>query len=386
MLSIYHEKTAWNTKRTWAEISISALYHNIQVIRDIVGPDRRIACVVKADAYGHGVAIIAPALERAGLDFFIVATLDEAIELRELGIRSDILILAATHPRYVPEIKAHNLIQTIAGPSFIDAYAKASAKTGGAPLRLHANVDSGMTRLGFSTDPDDIQNSAEQVISIILEPSLELEGLYTHLATGYENKPYAEKQYARYRDFLSRVEGYLGDKPLLRHVTASGALGYPGMDCDMARPGILMYGGRAEPRERYESLRPVMTLKSRISMIRTCPQGTPVSYGCTWKAPRDSVLAVVTAGYADGVRRQLSNRAHVIIRGRQAPIAGRVCMDSTLVDITDIPEAQEGDDVLIFGESDGVTLRGAEVAALADTIDYELFCGVSGRVPRIQTD
>lgn len=368
--------------RVWAEISRSALLNNVAVIRSQLSSEVKIAAVVKADAYGHKASLVAPILENeAGLNFLGVATLEEAIELREIGIKSDILILASVDPRYVPELIHYNLIVTLMDESYIEPYARMAAQSEGL-LRLHLKLDTGMARLGLATTEDHLEQSVKAAMSIEAAPQLRLEGVFSHLASGTADPEYSAKQLALFKNFLSIFQERSGRK-LIRHLAASNALTNPDLAFDMVRAGIVLYGGQAPPSELWRDLRPVMSLFSRVYLLRDVPSGTSVSYSQTWHARRDTRLALIEAGYADGIMRILSNRGSWLINGIEAPIVGRVCMDCCLVDVTELPQVQIGDRALFFGEYEGQVLSAATQAEKAETIDYELFTGITARVPRI---
>ncbi|NLV98347.1 MAG: alanine racemase [Clostridiaceae bacterium] len=374
--------TSKDKTRVWAEISRSALLNNVAVIRSHLAPETRMAAVVKADAYGHRAGLVAPILENeAGVNFFAVATLEEAIELRELGIRGDILILASVDPRYVGELKHYDLIVTVMDQLYVGPYAQMAAKSEGA-LRLHLKLDTGMARLGLSTRKEELEQSLAVARAIEERPELQLEGVFSHLASGAADPDFSKRQLDLYHSFLSAFQLKNGKK-LVCHLAASSALTNQDFALDMVRPGIALYGGQTPPPELWQNLRPVMSFFSRVFLLREVTRGTSVSYSQTWHAERDTRLALIEAGYADGIMRILSNRGSWLINGVEAPIVGRVCMDCCLVDVTDLPQVQVGDRALFFGEYNGKRLSAAEQAEKAETIDYELFTGIRCRVPRI---
>lgn len=374
--------TSADKTRTWAEISREALLHNVAVVRSHLPAGINMAAVVKADAYGHEVKLIAPILEKeAGVNFFAVATLEEAIQLRELGIKSEILILASVNPRYVAELKHYNLIVTVMDHSYINPYAQMAGKSDGV-LRLHLKLDTGMSRLGLSTDKDNLEQSVAAAFTIEKNPQLKLEGIFSHLASGAADPEYSAKQLNLFNNFLAGFQ-QKGEKKLIRHLAASSAIANEVFALDMVRAGIVLYGGKAPPAKFWINLRPVMSLFSRVFLLRDVPAGTFVSYAQTWQAKRNTRLALIEAGYADGIMRILSNRGSWLINGAEVPIVGRVCMDCCLVDVTDLPQVQIGDRALFLGEYKGKKLPAAVQAEKAETIDYELFTVINARVPRI---
>lgn len=367
--------------RVWAEISHSALLHNLSLIREKTATQAQLACVVKADAYGHSARLVAPVLENEGkVRFFCVATLPEAVELRNLGIKSDILIMSSPDPSFVTEMKDYNLITTIADTRMIRYYEEQAAKTAGV-LRVHLKLDTGMARLGLSTDEKSISDTVQTALRIARSSQLKLEGVFSHLSSGLADPAYSVMQLLHFKDFLRRFESY-DQRKLIRHIAASSSLAAADFAFDMVRAGVSLYGGRIEPEAGWENLRPVMSVFSHVVQIRDCPRGSYVSYGQSWQAPRDTRLAIIDAGYADGIMRLLSNRGSWLINGHEAKIRGRICMDRCLADITDFPDIEVGDRAMFFGEYNSERLSAAYQAEKAETIDYELFCNISARVPR----
>ncbi len=378
----------WYTKKSWAEISKSALINNLNVIRSHAAQTGTlVAPVVKANAYGHYVDLIVPILEEAGVTFLCVATIDEAITLRELGAKSDILIFGTTRCEHVPFLKRYGLTMSIVAASEIKGFADESIKAGGDPLPVHIKLDTGMSRFGFLVDPPNRAKAIETMLAVANEPSLKVTGVYTHLATADCEPEYMAMQRERFNSTIAEAENH-GFPRVIHHIASSAAIPeQPENHFDMVRPGIVMYGGKAGPRDpHWTKLRPVMTVKSVIEQIGDVVAGTRVSYGGTWTAARDSRLAVIDMGYADGLSRQLSNKGSFFHKGREVPILGRVCMDRCVIDITDVPDAKVRDEVMLFGEDDYVRKHASDVAALYGTIDYELFTGIKERVSRVLVD
>ena len=378
----------WYTKKSWAEISRSALINNLNVIRSHVAESGAIvAPVVKANAYGHYANLIVPILEEAGVTFLFVATIDEAIELRDLGAKSDILIFGTTRCEHVPFLKHYRLTASIVAADEISGFAAESAKAGGEPLPVHIKLDTGMSRFGFLVDPPNRTKAIAAMLAIACEPSLKVTGVYTHLATADCDPAYLAMQRERFLSAVSEAEKN-GFPHVNYHIASSAAIPcQPENHFGMVRPGIVLYGGKAGPRDPFWSkLRPVMTVKSVIEQIGDVVAGTRVSYGGTWTAARDSRLAVVDIGYADGLSRQLSNKGVFYHKGREVPILGRVCMDRCVIDITDVPDARVRDEVLFFGEDQYCRKDASDVAALYGTIDYEIFTGIKERVSRVLVD
>ena len=359
---------------TVADIHLGHLRHNVQLLQTQV-PDASLIGVVKANAYGHGAVRITQALQDEGMHHFAVATVPEGIALREAGIEDPILVFAAPLPEFLPAYVCHNLEVTVASQAVAEAVIATARMTG--PLRVHLKVDTGMSRIGVQ--PEEV---AGIVRMLEQAPGLTLSGLWTHFATATEeHDAFAQQQMDRFMPIVQAV----GDAFEAIHVAHTGGLLNvpPSLKFDRvkARLGISLYG-LANPAANL-GLRPVMRLTSRVTQVKTVAPGTTVSYGCTWRADRPTRIATIGAGYADGYPRLLSNRAEVGIDGRRYPVAGTVCMDMFMVDLgaPDGPGAmvQEGDTVVLFGTGGPSAF---EVAAWADTITYEICCGIAARVPR----
>ncbi|MFR4560911.1 MAG: alanine racemase [Flavonifractor plautii] len=364
-------------RRTWAEISLPNLEHNYRALRALLPEGCRFLGVVKADAYGHGAVPVARKLEELGAEYLAVACLAEARELREAGCS----------PRSCSGL-AHQLRGGVAalwvdpdGHDLESARAfSAAAQAAGRRLRIHVKADTGMSRLGWLCDEGHRTEAADAIAAVCALPGLEMEGIYTHFANADGDEAYTMGQFTRFLELLSELEGRGITFPI-RHCAASAAvLKYPCTHLDMVRPGVALYGHYPDPScEGLDGvgLRPVMALKTRVASVKAVPAGTPVSYGCTHVLERDAELAALTVGYADGLPRLCSDQLEVLIRGQRAPIVGRVCMDMCMADATGLGAAP-GDEVELFGEH----LPVEDAAALAGTIQYELLCAVSPRVPR----
>ena len=368
--------------RTWAEIDLSHLEHNYRTLRAMLPQGCRFLGVVKADAYGHGAVPVARKLEVLGAEYLAVACLDEAAELRQAGIQTPILILGYTPPENVGLLLEYQLTQTV----YDSAMAKAlsdGAVAAGQRLNIHIKADTGMSRLGWLCG-DRPAETAEKIAAVCTLPGLEAEGIYTHFANADGDKAYTMTQFTRFLDLLDALKKR-GISFAIRHCAASAAvLQYPCTYLDMVRPGVALYGHYPDPSCQGldgPGLLPVMTLKTRVASVKTVPAGTPVSYGCTHVLERDTRLAALTIGYADGLPRLCSDRLQVLVHGRPVPIVGRICMDMCMADVTGL-EVVPGDEVEVFG----VHLPIEEMASLAGTIQYELLCAVSPRVHRAYLD
>ena len=367
--------------RTWAEISLDNLEHNYRALRGCLEPGCRFVGVVKADAYGHGAAPVARKLEELGADYLAVACLEEALELRRAGIKMPVLILGVTPPEFAAELVEHGITQAVSDLELARAISAAAEKAG-KTARIHLKVDTGMGRLGVAAG-DDPEGAAAALAPLCALPGVEAEGIFTHFAKADTDEEYTMKQFTRFLDVVDRLEEVYGLRFQIRHCAASAAvLNYPCTHLDMVRPGIALYGHYPDPScEGLDGpgLLPVMTVKSRVISVKELPAGSSISYGGIHTLARDSRLAVLPVGYADGLHRSLSNQMEVLLHGRRVKQIGRICMDLCMVDVTDLPEVKAGDVATLFGPE----LPLEEKADILGTIQYELLCSVSRRVPRV---
>lgn len=367
----------------WAEINLQAIGHNIREVRKLVGPHREIMAVVKANAYGHGAVPVARAALAAGATRLAVARFSEALELRRAGLDVPILIFGYVCPERLAEALTNNLTLTLYRLELAEQAARAAAAAGCSAV-VHLKVDTGMGRLGFPADAE----GAAAIEKVCRLPGLKVEGIYTHFAAADEtDKSYTGWQLERFLTLLKDLASR-GISFSLRHCANSAAIiDYPAAYFDMVRPGIMMYG--LYPSEQVNksavNLQPAMTLKARVAHVKRVAPGTKISYGCTYTVKAPTVIASLPLGYADGYPRLLSSRGQVLVRGRRAPVVGRVCMDQCMVDVGHIPGVQVNDPVIIFGQDGENQLPVEEVAAWLGTINYEVVCLVGGRVPRVYT-
>ncbi len=363
-------------RRTWAEIDISALIHNFSTIRSMT--NAKIFSVVKANAYGHSIELIATALDKAGTDYFAVSNIEEAKELRSLGIKKPILILGYTPPEKAEELREYRLSQTV----FSYSYAKKLneyAEKADVFVRIHLKLDTGMGRLGFDFRSDEF-TAVKEVKGLDAFNHLTVEGVFTHFPVADTDAEYTINQYNRFIKAVELLEAE-GFSFKIKHCCNSAAtLNHKNMHLDAIRPGIILYGLTPDVGMNIKvDLQPVMSFKSVVSLVKHVKAGESVSYGQTYTFKKDSKIATVTAGYADGVVRLLSNRGRVRINGQYANIVGRICMDQFCIDVSDIKDVKEGDVVTLFGKG----LPVEEFAKNAETINYEVVCGLTKRVPRI---
>ncbi|WP_426454343.1 alanine racemase [Paenibacillus sp. S-38] len=366
---------------TWADISLDAIEHNTRVTKAMLAPSCRFMAVVKADGYGHGASETAEAALRGGADQLAVAFLDEGLHLRRAGITAPVLVLGYTPPHAVEAAVRAGLTLTVFTEDVL-AEAVACTQRLALPLRIHFKVDTGMTRVGV-TSPEELVRLARQAAA---SRYVQAEGLFTHFACADSpDDSYTREQFAAFEAFRAALRQNGLHLPLHHCCNSAATLRYQGLHLDLIRFGISLYGllPSGECRTGGEHLRPAMSLRTRIVSLRRIPPGRTVSYGGTFTAPRETLIATLPVGYADGLSRRLSSRGSALVRGQRAPIAGRVCMDQTMLDVTDVPGAAVGDIVTLFGSADGSVLPVDEVAELMDTISYEAVCLIGKRVPRV---
>lgn len=368
-------------RRVTAEISLEAIENNIKSMSEIIKPGTRILAVIKADGYGHGALQVAVRLEQMDCVFgYATATAEEAFKLRNNGIRKPILVLGYTFPDNYEDMIRLDIRPAVFKKETARQLSEAAAAVG-RTCRIHIKVDTGMSRIGVPCNDEGVGTA----LDISHYDRLEVEGIFTHFARADEpDKSSAGKQLDRFRWFLEQCSAQ-GLDPELKHCSNSAAiLEMPEANMDLVRAGITMYGLWPSGEELDDSIRlePAMSLKSSIVYIKTIGKGTEISYGGIYTTDRNTRVATVPVGYADGYPRSLSNRGYVLIKGKKAPILGRVCMDQLMVDVTDIPEAEEYDEVVLLGNSGGETITAEELGDLSGRFNYEFVCAISDRVPR----
>jgi alanine racemase len=356
----------------WARVDLDRLAANYRAVADAAKVP--LLPVVKAEAYGHGAARVALHLQALGASMLAVALVEEGVALRAAGVTVPILVLAGFGPGQAPALLDHGLTPVVSTAQHLE-WALRAAHDGGRSLAVHAKVDTGMTRLGFA--PAEL---GETVIRVVDSGHLVLEGVLTHLAAADEDPVATEEQLDRFDAAVSDL-ARRGVRPRYVHAAASAGLPYLRPSHNLVRPGLLLYGLRPRPRAPAVEVRPVMTLAARISLVRDVPAGTAVSYGGRWVAPRPSRIAVVPLGYADGVprTRRMEEAGALSVAGRRAPVTGTVCMDSVMIDVTDHPQAKEGDEAVVFGDDPTAW----DVADWAGTNAWQVLTAVGARVPRV---
>ena len=382
-----------DTPLTWAEIDLNAYAHNIRELRRITRPEARLMAVVKANGYGHGAAAVARTAMHNGAECLGVARLHEAVDLRKAGLEAPILIFGYTPPDSAQTLMDYELTQSVYALQTARALSGQAARRG-KKIKIHLKVDSGMGRLGLLLDEPSgatahgtpAAQTLQDVEAISRLAGLEVEGIFTHFATADSaDKLYAGRQLERFVDFIGRLDR-AGLMPPLRHAANSGALiDMPNSHLDMVRPGIATYGlyPSAEVNKSNVTLKPAMTLKSRIIHIKKVPADFPISYGVTYRTPQPTTIATVPVGYADGFNRLLSSSSQMLVHGQRVPVVGRVCMDLTMLDVGALKDVKIEDEVVVFGQQGEQSIAVDQIAASLNTINYEIVTSISARVPRV---
>lgn len=367
--------------RTWAEIDLNALKSNFNLIKDITNGSK-IMSVVKANAYGHSVSEIAPVLEELGTDFFAVSNIEEALQLREIGITKPILILGYTPVTEAELLAENNISQCVYSTEYALALSEV-AREKNVKINIHIKLDTGMSRLGFNCRKDSLEGINEAISAAKMD-GFSLEGIFTHFAVADRNEAeedgFTDIQYNHFKNAVKIFEENGLNPPICHCCNSAGIINDSNKHSDLCRPGIILYGLTPSAELNIDKrFSPVMTLKSVVSMVKEIDAGDTVSYGRTFKSDKKIKIATVAAGYADGYPRALSNKAYVLINGKKAKVLGRICMDQLSVDVTDIEDVKLGDEVILFGKE----LPVETLANICNTINYEIVCGISPRVPRI---
>ncbi len=377
----------------WASIDLDAIGQNITALKQMIAPETAFMAVVKADAYGHGAVRVAKKTLKSGADCLGVARLSEARPLREAGITAPILIFGFTFPQEAGELKALDLTTTVYNLGMARALSRAAVKNG-ARIKAHLKVDTGMGRLGLLPGPLQVHpekrgKAVQEVVEILKLPGLQMEGIYTHFAAAdSRDKSHARHQIKNFTRFMERLEQEGMVFPLRHAANSAGLIDLPEAHFDMVRAGIAIYGlyPSLEMDRSKITLKPAMTLKSLVTSVKRVPKGFTVSYGMTYKTPGETLIASVPVGYADGYSRLFSSKGKMLIRGQRVPIAGRVCMDQTLLDAGHIKKIEPGDQVVIMGSQDEETISADELAGLTGTINYEVVSTLMPRVARIYSE
>ncbi len=360
-------------------IDHEALQWNFRQIRAKVGSRVKILAMVKANAYGHGSETVAQSLTRVGSDAFGVATVEEGVTLRQAGIVAPIIVVAGFYHDQLEPMLAHSLTAAIYDAKVL-SHLEAAMQQLGAPLNIHVKIDTGMGRLGLPAMEIDRWLPLLQNLT-----ALRLEGVFSHFATAESvDGDYTKKQLAIFNDVIKRMSAAGLRPPLFHFANSAATITQPAAYFDMVRPGIMLYGVYpSAPMARLMTLKPVLSWQTQIIQLKNVRAGTSISYGQTFVTKRESMIATLPVGYADGYPRLMSNRGEVLVGGQRAPVAGRVCMDLTMIDVTDIRNVQQGDEVILLGRQRETEITANEMAGWANTISYEIFTSIGARVPRI---
>ncbi|WP_409344216.1 alanine racemase [Paenibacillus sp. MBLB4367] len=366
---------------TWVEVSLDALRHNIEAFRGMLPEEIGIMAVVKADAYGHGAVQVARTVLDCGASYLAVAFLDEALELRRAGITAPILVLGYTPVEGLALAREYSITLNVFSDEVLDALAEQGENE--RPLSVHIKLDSGMGRIGQHEEAEAVA-FIEKALGV---PGVRVEGLFTHYACADEtDKTHTREQYRKFK----RIVDHFADRgirfPYVHAGNSATAIDLPELTCNMVRLGISMYGlyPSAEVNHTQIELEPVMSLKTGIVMVKSLPAGETISYGATYRTQRDGErIATLPIGYADGYSRMLSGKAHVLVQGRRVPVVGTICMDQCMIDVSDTPGLRMDDEVVLLGRQGDQAITAEEIAGQLGTINYEITCMISHRVPRV---
>lgn len=373
-------------RAAWTEINLSNADYNIKQIKKKLGEKTEIIGVIKADAYGHGAVKMANVLRENGIKTFAVATLQECIVLREAGAMEEIIVMGLTPDLYADEIVKYNMTPVVASYENARAISEA-AEHQGVEIRGLIAADTGMGRIGYMTDSDEnIDKAIEEIRQIAQLPNFEIKGLISHFSmSASEDQEYVKLQEERYFKFRDRLLEEGIKLPLQTFANSPAVMENPNAYLDAARPGIIMYGYYPSPAidKSLLDIKPVMAVKANIVYIKEVPEGYSCSYGCRFTAERKSVIGTLSIGYADGLPRAYSPYGKVIVNGQTAPIAGNICMDQCMIDLTDIKDVKVGDEVIIMGSDGSNTISADDIADAIGTINYEVLCGFGQRLPKV---
>lgn len=366
----------------WAEINLAHLDYNIKNIKHKVGDGVAIIGVIKADGYGHGSVRTAEVLRKNGVKTFAVATLSEAVKLREHHIREEIIVLGLTPDMYASTIVEYGITPVVCSLSNASAISRAAHERAKVVNGLIA-VDTGMGRIGYLPDES---NAVKEIAEMQNLSGFKIKGIFSHLAVADEaDKSYTFRQEELFRTFCRKLTDAGVCIPMKTLANSAAVMELPSTYFDAVRPGIILYG--CYPSDEVDksllALRPAMSVKATIVQLKTVPKGTTISYGRKYTAPRESIIATLALGYADGLPRPYSSKGRVIVNGRFAPIAGNICMDQCMIDVTDIPNVQVGDPVTIMGRDGGIEISADDIGKATGTINYEIICAFGQRLPKV---
>jgi len=368
----------------WAEVDLGAMAHNMKEIRRIVRPETKIMAVVKANGYGHGAVETAQIVLRYGADRLAVATLGEAIKLRQAGIDAPILVLGYSGPEHANLAVEYGITQTVFTMEMAESLSQTANKQGKTAV-VHVKIDTGMGRIGFLPK----QETVQVIANISRLKGLFMEGVYTHFAVAdHADKSFTRHQFSLFLDFVENLSRTGIEIPIKHAANSAAIIDMPETHLDLVRPGIIIYGlyPSGEVDQKKISLLPVMELKARVSFVKKVGAGTSISYGRKYITRKEALIASLPLGYADGYSALLSNNADILLGGKRVPVVGTVCMDQFMTDASAVPDTQIGDEAVIFGNQGMERISVEEIAKRLNTINYEILCMVSERIPRIYTN
>lgn len=369
------------SRPAWAEINLDAVAENVRQVKSLLRPETELMAVVKADGYGHGALPVACTALAAGAKSLAVAFVEEGITLRRAGLKAPVLLLGYTSPARFEELVHHTLTPTIFTLEAAAGFSE-QAVAQNKVLPVHLKVDTGMGRVGFL--PEQATAAIGQIAQL---PGLKIEGIFTHLAMAEEIKSsYTLKQLALFDALLTECAKLGLHFEKVHAASSAAAINYPSSRYNLVRLGLALYGHYPAPALAEQNpklkLLPAGQFKSRVVMVKEVPQGSAISYDCTYKTTKKSIIATISVGYADGYSRLLSNKGEVLVRGRRLPVIGRVCMDHLMIDATDVPGVSLNDEVVLYGRQGEAEVRVEEMAEKIGTVNYELLCAIDKRVPR----
>lgn len=370
--------------RTWLEIDLDALVYNIQQIKTLLPKNHTLIATVKANAYGHGDHRIASTLQAHGIHFFAVSNLDEAIGLRRCGIHGEILILGYTAPQDTAALAEYNIIQTVYSPEYAKQFSKSCQKQN-VEIRVHLKLDTGMGRIGFVYDDPDLLQNMKEASEL---PGLKVEGIFTHLSSADMRDPasdrYTDLQLHRFSETVKKLRDLHVSVPLAHIQNSAGILRKLSLDFEASRAGIILYGMYpSDETPKTIALKPIMAWKAVISNVKEVPAGHSISYGRHYVSEKETLVATVPVGYADGHPRILSGQGSCIVHGVKCPILGNICMDQMMLDVSNVKDVKPGDTVTVMGTENGTSITAEDLAKQSNTINYEITCNPSRRVPRV---
>ena len=370
--------TSKNYRPTWAEIDLDAMRHNLGVIKNFLGENVKMMAVVKANAYGHGISAVSQALVEGGIDYLGVATADEAMKLRDKGMSVNVLVLGAVLAEEAEACVKNNITLTLSDKELLESLKAIAVKTSLRP-KVHVKIDTGMGRIGVWHE-----NALDLIREVTAAKSIEIEGVYTHFSSAARDKMFTKMQLTYFEKVISDMKA---EKINAKYFHASNSIAILDWDeahFNLARPGILLYG--VSPKRNMSEkigLKPVMSLKTKIVHLKEVPPGRSISYGRTYITQKDTKIATIPIGYADGYSRILSNKAEALVRGKYVRVVGMVTMDQTLLDVGDVQDVKVGDEVVLIGEQMGEDIHIEKIAKLSGTIPYEILSQITDRVPRV---